>query len=289
MDTKKLSIILVSYYSYNHLRRIYNELKDFKIIVIENSKDLRVKKFFKKKKNISVLFPKKNLGYGAGNNYGIKVANTKYCLILNPDTIFSKKEVLKLMDYTKKINDFGILLPRIDNKKSINAFNDKQKYVKANFKFIGQDYASGCAMLINKSKFKSQKIFDEKFFLYKEETDLIKRCQKQKINCFLLKDVKVKHMGTSSIMTKKIRNIENEVFRNWHWTWSNFYFYKKNYSFFYSLLKFFRSILSSFIKRSFYYSIDKDKYKIYDARFNGYISSILNKESSYRIKLIQSL
>ncbi|MDB3873591.1 glycosyltransferase [Pelagibacteraceae bacterium] len=285
MDIKELSIILVSYYSYDHLKRIYNNLKNFKIIVIENSNDLKVKKFFEKKKNITVFFPNKNLGYGGGNNYGINIAKTKYCLILNPDTVFKKTEALKLINYTKIIDDFGILLPRLDNKKSINVFNNKKKYIKANFKFIGQDYASGCAMLINKSKFKSKKIFDENFFLYKEETDLIKRCQKQKINCYLLKDVKVKHIGTSSIKTKKIKNIENEIFRNWHWTWSNFYFYKKNYGFCYSFIKFFRSILSSFIKQCFYYSLDRDKYKIYKARFNGYKSSIFNKKSFYRIKV----
>lgn len=285
MDIKKLSIILVSYYSYKHLKRIYNNLKNFKIIIVENSHDLKVENFFKKKKNISVFFPNKNLGYGAGNNYGINIAKTKYCLILNPDTIFTKKETLKLINYIKNIDNFGILLPRLDNKKSMNIFKDKKKYIKANFKFIGQDYASGCAMLINKSRFKSKKIFDEKFFLYKEETDLIKRCQKQKINCYLLKDVKVKHIGTSSIKTKKIKNIENEVFRNWHWTWSNFYFYKKNYGFWYSFTKFFRSILSSFIKQCFYYYLDQDKYKIYKARFNGYKSSILNQNSFYRIKI----
>jgi len=284
MDRKKITIILVSYFSFLHLKRISRIFNKNDIIIIENSRDIKVKNYFKNKKNIKVIFPRKNLGYGSGNNLGIKLSKNTYCLILNPDTSFSYKNLKKLEKYVNIIHNFGLLLPRLENSKSINAFTTSEnKIVKADYTFIGRDYASGCAMLINKKKFKNKKVFDEKIFLYKEETDLIKRCQHKKINCFLLKDVTVKHFGSSSTNDNKIPTLESEKFRNWHWMWSNFYFYKKHYGFAYSLLKFIRSLFSSIIKLSIYFMINKKKSMIYFARYEGLIYSILNKSSTYRM------
>ena len=78
MDIKELSIILVSYYSYDHLKRIYNNLKNFKIIVIENSNDLKVKKFFEKKKILQFFSQIKTLDM---------VAETTMVLILQKRNI----------------------------------------------------------------------------------------------------------------------------------------------------------------------------------------------------------
>jgi len=285
MNKLNLTIILVSYYSFSHLKRIVNYLTNFNFLIIENSKEIRVKKFFKNKKNVKIIFPKRNLGYGAGNNLGLAKSKTNYNLILNPDTFISKKNIHKLIKHIRLIEEFGILLPRLNGKKSLKVFNDtNKKYKIANYKFIGLGYASGCSMLIDKSKF-NKKIFDEKIFLYKEETDLIKRCNKKKINTYLLKDVTVKHFGTKSLSTKKISNLESSIFRNWHWTWSNFYFYKKHFSFFYSLIKFSRSILSAFIKKKIYFFLNKEKHYVYLARYNGYLNSIFNKKSFYRMKI----
>ena len=284
MDRLNLTIILVSYYSYSHIERIIKYLKNFNFLIIENSKDQKVKNLCKNKKNVKVIFPNKNLGYGAGNNLGILKSKTNFNLILNPDTFISKENIYKLIKFAKLIKKFGILLPRLDSAQSLKIFdnNNNKNYRKSSYKFIGLGYASGCAMLINKSKFK-KKIFDENIFLYKEETDLIKRCNDNKINSYILKNVTVKHYGTKSLSTNKISNIESIVFRNWHWTWSNFYFYKKHFGFFYALCKFSRSIFSSLIKKIIYYFINKKKYYIYNARFNGYLNSILNKKSSYRM------
>ena len=249
MDRLNLTIILVSYYSYSHIERIIKYLKNFNFLIIENSKDQKIKNLCKNKKNVKVIFPNKNLGYGAGNNLGILKSKTNFNLILNPDTFISKENIYKLMKFAKLIKKFGILLPRLEDAQSLKIFdNNNKNYRKSSYKFIGLGYASGCAMLINKSKFK-KKIFDENIFLYKEETDLIKRCNDNKINSYILKNVTVKHYGTKSLSTNKISNIESIVFRNWHWTWSNFYFYKKHFGFFYALCKFSRSIFSSLIKK----------------------------------------
>jgi|688.fasta_scaffold325761_2 N-acetylglucosaminyl-diphospho-decaprenol L-rhamnosyltransferase len=281
---RKLTIILVSYFSFNHLKRVTKQLKKYKFIIIENSQEKLVKNYFKKKKNIKVIFPKKNLGYGQGNNLGISHAKTDYCLILNPDTAFKEKNIQSIFYYIKKIDDFGILLPRLKNKKSVKIFHKKKyDFIKVNYKCIGQDLASGCCMLINKKKLNKTSIFDKKIFLYKEETDLIKRCSENNINTFLLKNSEVIHFGSKSYQ-KKIAS-EFEIFRNWHWMWSNFYFYKKHFGFNYALIKFSKKLISSFLKKEIFFLFKNTKYKIYQARFNGLWNSIKNNPSNYRMNI----
>lgn len=281
---RKLTIILVSYFSFNHLKRVTKQLKKYKFIIIENSQEKLVKDYFKKKKNIKVIFPKKNLGYGQGNNLGISHAKTDYCLILNPDTAFKEKNIQSIFYYIKKIDDFGILLPRLKNKKSIKIFHKKKyDFIKVNYKCIGQDLASGCCMLINKKKLNKTSIFDKKIFLYKEETDLIKRCSENNINTFLLKNSEVIHFGSKSYQ-KKIAS-DFEIIRNWHWMWSNFYFYKKHFGFNYALIKFSKKLISSFLKKEIFFLFKNTKYKIYQARFNGLWNSIKNNPSNYRMNI----
>ena len=62
--------------------------KNFKVIIVENSKQFKDKKFFLKKfNNIEIVCTGLNLGYGKGNNFGLEKVQTDYALILNPDVV----------------------------------------------------------------------------------------------------------------------------------------------------------------------------------------------------------
>ena len=52
MDRTKLTIILVSYFSFTHLKRLTKQLKKYKFIIIENSREKLVKEYFIKKKTL---------------------------------------------------------------------------------------------------------------------------------------------------------------------------------------------------------------------------------------------
>ena len=61
---------------------------DIKKIIVENSSDQEFIDSLKQKyKNIECYLTGKNLGMGPGNNFGIKKSNTRYVMVLNPDTI----------------------------------------------------------------------------------------------------------------------------------------------------------------------------------------------------------
>ena len=59
---------------HNVIKRLY---KFYKIIIVENNNDILFKKKISLKfKNVEVLLPKKNLGFGGGNNFATKKVKT---------------------------------------------------------------------------------------------------------------------------------------------------------------------------------------------------------------------
>ena len=59
-----------------------------KIIIVENSNKFKhsdeINNSFP---NVEIVCSGSNIGMGSGNNYGLRKVNTKYALVLNPDTI----------------------------------------------------------------------------------------------------------------------------------------------------------------------------------------------------------
>ena len=61
------------------------------ILIVENSKNNVFKeKFENKYPNLNVILSGRNLGYGAGNNFGLSRVKTEFALILNPDVTLEK-------------------------------------------------------------------------------------------------------------------------------------------------------------------------------------------------------
>ena len=99
---------------------------------------------------------------------------------------------------------------------------------------LSVDSIDGFSMLINLKKFKDQNFFDENFFLYLENDDLCLRTRRVNGSIFVVPESKINHKGAKAVDTKYKDEIEYS--RNWHWTWSKFYFQKKHYGFIHSFL-----------------------------------------------------
>ena len=84
--------------------------KNSKKIVIENSKNIKLKEQIELKyDNIEVVI-NENLGMGASNNKGILMSTTHFALILNPDTRFLDNTFDTLISEANHIDDFAIIL-----------------------------------------------------------------------------------------------------------------------------------------------------------------------------------
>ena len=80
-----------------------------KVIIVENSNNFKYKDFFISKfSNVKIYTTGKNLGYGEGNNFGLKLIKSKYVLILNPDTVLDKTFFDNIYSLLKN-NNFSII------------------------------------------------------------------------------------------------------------------------------------------------------------------------------------
>ena len=265
-----------------------------KILIVENSKDDQFKKKYEEKfSNIDVVLSGKNLGYGGGNNYGLNLIKTNYALICNPDVILESDFFSCVDEYIKKNLDIDMIGPsyRDTGTASFGHFNDFDKSqkdfdLKKKYALTTAHWIVGCTMLVNLKKFKNRSLFDENFFLYFEEFDLCRQILKRGGKIYASGKLYVKHLGhKGSAATDPDYSIETEMFRNWHWMWSSFYYYEKNYSYLYAVRsmygKFFRSMFKMIIFSIFF---NKKKHTMYYARFSGIFNRFIGKKSWYRVK-----
>ena len=274
METKDITFVIVTFKSENIIFDCIDLLPgDSKKIIIENSNNLDLKNSLEKKyENLSCLLMSKNLGYGKGNNIGINQSQTENVFILNPDTRFKNSDLKKFLNIVKNEN-YAIAAPTLLKDKGVFKNKDNIKEV---------EFVKGFAMLLNK-KYLRNNYFDENFFLYHEEIDLCKRV-KNDGGRILLVNTPIIHYGTLSHGERN--NLEMEKSRNWHWTWSKFYYKKKHYGYLIGLWSTLPNFLSSLLKFLFY-SLTKniDKKNIYEMRFLGLLNSYLLKKSHHRPNL----
>lgn len=296
---ENLSVLIVTYNTTEKiildcLNSIQNNVK---VLIIENSKNFLHKDVVNSKfPNVEIHCTGRNLGYGGGNNYGLKKINDDYALILNPDVICDKdlfKNIPKVINEIKNFSIIGcqymhdkIFMPAgFFNKKKDKEF--KQNFLKDNLEIISEvEWVTGCSMLLNLKKFENRQIFDENFFLFFEEIDLCKSLINKGEKIYTSQKLKIHHLGfQSSFENSSKEKADIDILREWHWMWSSFYFYKKNYNYFYALRKMSGKFIRSFIKIFFYLvTFQKNKKKRYLYRFLGIFNAVIGRSSSFRLK-----
>ena len=281
MSIKDITVVITSFKSDEKLKNCLNSIdKQCKVIIVENSNNLEFKKNFEQKfNNVECILTGENLGYGKGNNIGLKRVRTQYALILNPDAILAE---LTLENFTKAaelIPDFAIMAP---HKQDIK--NEIRENVEENFYPQLVKNVKGFAMFLKLSEFKEIGFFDENFFLYFEDIDLCRQLVNHNKKIYLISNIKINHLGAQS--SDKLINKERELTRNWHWMWSTFYYHKKYKGFFISFLIILPKLTSAMIKILIYSILtNREKKEIYYQRFSGLINAIMGKSSWYRPKL----
>ena len=285
LSLNNLTFIIVTFKSEHIIYECIKSLpKNSKIIVIENSNDQKLKKDLEEKYPEIKVIVQENNGMGSANNTGIRLCETDYAFVINPDVKFHNNTLQEIISFSEKNDDYSILAPISDDVRFPNYKIKNKEIASNNFDYLSVDSVDGFAMLINKNKFKDNIYFDENFFLYLENDDLCFRKIKENNKIYVAKKAKINHLGgkSHSIIHEK----EVELSRNWHWMWSKFYFKKKHYGYLRAITSSFPLLITSIIK-IFYYIVTNNKFKmrIYRMRFLGLLNSILGKKSWYRPKV----
>jgi GT2 family glycosyltransferase len=240
----QISVIIVNYNSFNLLEDClsslykYNLCDIFEVIVVDNnSTGNNVNEVIKNYKGIKLIKTEKNIGFAAANNRGFELAEGKYVLFLNNDTIFTENSLEKILNFVKK-NDNEIAIgckllnPDGTHQESINNFFSIWNLFTENFffyKFFPKsrifnkyyqnyldiketqevDVVKGAFLFCSSEAFKKLNGFDERFYFYAEETDFCFRFKKQIGKVFYFPHTSIIHIGgatTDSNLWFKFKN-----------------------------------------------------------------------------------
>ena len=274
---KNITLVLISYRSENKIIPFIKKIpKNLTVIIVENYKKSNIENLIKKQKNIRI-FKKKNNGVAASLNFAVKKIRTKYFIQISPDIRFDYKSLKKFTDIAKKLNEeFAALGPRF-----VNVNQKSHIQIDEKLKIGSIPSIHGSFLFINTKKFKEIGYYDDKIFLYFEETDYCKRGVLKNLKSFQINSIKVKQEGRS--VEFKDNNEKNKIknLLSWHFIWSKFYYYKKHYGYIYALIYFLpimiRTLFKLLIKKN-----GSDEFEKYKYRFDGLINSVLGKKSHLR-------
>ena len=95
MSRNDLTVIINTFNSDEKIYSCLDSIKqDIKILIVENSNNKNFKDTIERKySNVVCELTGENLGYAKGNNFGLSKVDTKYALILNPDTVIEKNSL----------------------------------------------------------------------------------------------------------------------------------------------------------------------------------------------------
>jgi GT2 family glycosyltransferase len=194
------------------------------IVVDNNSQDHSPQEISKRFPKVILLQQKRNLGFGKGNNLGVRRASGKFILFLNPDTIINNDTLEGLVGFISKHPEAGIvgckvLYPNGSLQKSayrkfpgisnhILEYNyllrglilakhpnwDKSVFPTKDYsKTLEATHLMGSCLLVRRQEFQTIGGFDENFFLYREETDLCARYLRDGYKIVYTPSVSIKH------------------------------------------------------------------------------------------------
>lgn len=186
---KSISVLIVNYNSGTYaLDCIHSLLKQrgvvVEIIVVDNASQddsiIELREAFDSQ--ITLVESKENLGFGRANNLAASRASGEFLLLLNPDTVITDSNAIKLMVEMLENNpQLGLLGPAIEeprkNKQVLPRYRyPSSKQLKYTNKFNALPgkiaWLLGACMLIRRSVYQEIKGFDPDYFLYGEDADI---------------------------------------------------------------------------------------------------------------------
>ena len=203
-----LSVVIVNYQTYELTKNTINSVLGYKypfgveIIVVDNASSddslSRLQEDFKD--TVKFIASDENNGFAAGNNQALRIAQSKYVLLLNSDTIVWENTLEDIYNYMENNSDVGaagcrVLLENGDLDKACKRSfpNVKNSFFKLfhiptnsaevnyNLNNLPDDDVyeieclTGAFMFIRKEALDEVGFLDESFFMYGEDIDLCYR------------------------------------------------------------------------------------------------------------------
>ncbi|MFH0988004.1 MAG: glycosyltransferase family 2 protein [Parcubacteria group bacterium] len=224
-----LSIVILNYNSRGLVKNCIKSIlesainREYEIIVVDNNSRENIEQMLKENfPRVKLICHQKNIGFGSGTNVGIREAVGQHVLVINPDIFVLPNAIAQLVDYAETNKGVGLVGPRLLNpdrtlqkncyrwhrvwtpifRRTFLEFLPLAKRELARFLMDDWDHAStrevdwiqGSCLLIPKKVLDTVGLFDERFFMYFEDTDLCRRIKRAGLKNVYLADAEVIHL-----------------------------------------------------------------------------------------------
>lgn len=220
-----ISAVLVSYNTAELTCRSIAKLKTQldltrdEIIIVDNaSKDDTIDRLSAEHPEAIVIANPSNDGFGAANNLGMQAAKGELFLLINTDAFVEPGAIDTLAGMLMENDSVGVVGPRLHNEDgslqpSCFAFPTPGQAWREAFAlhyFLpgverwdhnetrDVDFVSGACFMLRRSVYEKTQGFDERFFMYSEETDWQKRIRAAGWVVRFTPDATVVHLGGAS-------------------------------------------------------------------------------------------
>lgn len=233
------------------LRSILGTNLKIRIYLIDNSLTNQLKEIVKIDERIEYIYNNANLGYGAAHNIAMKKSidgGATYHLVLNPDLYFDSALLGTIYEYMQAHDNVGNLMPKVlypDGKIQhlckllpspvdlifrrfvpFSGWKEKRNHIyelrdSGYDKIMNVPNLSGCFMFLRVAALEEIGGFDERYFMYLEDTDLNRRIHAQ-YKTIYYPEISIYHeYAKESYKNKKLLryHIQSAIryFNKWGW------------------------------------------------------------------------
>lgn len=235
-----VSIILVTYNTLSMTVECINSIIKFteglsyEIILVDNASHDGSKEYFEKSSQITYIYNNNNLGFGVANNIAIKHSHGRNVLFLNTDTLLRNNAIKILSDFLDSNPQAGACGGNLYDTNGFPSYSFckwfpslKEQFdclthrIISRILFCGNfcfnktkrtmevAYVTGADLMVKRKALNECGLFDSRFFLYFEETELCYRIRKCGYKIFSVPEAQITHFGGSTI---KSVNIQNSIY-----------------------------------------------------------------------------
>src|ERR1700733_13623711 len=247
-DALDLSIIIINWNSAGVLRNclagIYSNLKAlrYEILVVDNASFDGCSEMLEKEFPAVRFFQNsENCGFARANNLGFLRASGRVVLFLNPDTEIQGKAIERMLRFLESASDVGVVGARLLNSDLSLQTSCIQRFptvlnqtldvellrrifprwslwgggplIERPTGAVPVEVISGACQMIRRELFEQIGMFDEKFFMYAEDTDLCYRVHHAGWKNYYVGDATVIHHGGQSSEVSSQSNFSAVVMR----------------------------------------------------------------------------
>lgn len=195
--------------------------KPNKIVVVDNASTDRSREVLSGHPEVQVVWNTTNTGFGKGANQGIALCKTPYLLLLNADVEVLAGSINRMQNFLEQNPNAGVVAPQLMFPSGTiqpscrtfptlpkiflylsfldRLFPSGYKLSKRMHEQKGEvDQPMGAALLLRKKVLDEVGLFDERFFMYMEDVDLLERIKSAGYKVFLLPEARMIHYAGGS-------------------------------------------------------------------------------------------